>query len=690
MNLRRRVFSIILVASAVMLVVLTGLIILIVYTNSAAIDSELATDNSNRVQRVISDNFEKLQARAVSWAYWTDANDFVKTKDTGFIESELNDQTLADSGFVNLAYMDKNRNVIYSRSIDPETGAGGQLPQGLMQYILFNSTLFQQQGLTDSISGFISLPEGIFLVSAINVLNSDNTGPSNGYMVVAEPLDEKVLGEIGNFTGLDLKSYPINSTNNPQAVISALTSLISGSDHYLAQLGNGVAASYVLLEDVLGQPTSILEISFPSTVFTQTTNILRFLLPALLIIALGYGITISLLMNRYVVNPLVNLDSDLESISRSEERGGRVHEIGDLEIKSLSGSINSLLSSNETSESDLKRSVSQLLTISEINRFISGLLDPETLLPEVVNLIKNRLDLYYVGIFLLDPNKEFAVLQAGTGDAGLEMLARGHKLAVGGVSMIGWSTAMQKSRIALDVGKDAIRFSNPLLPETRSELAIPIISRNVTIGALSLQSREPNAFNDNDIFAFQGIADSLAVALENSRLFQDARTNLKEIQSLNRIYLQKSWGQGAAAQESLQYSYEEKGRRQKADNAESVKIPLMLRDQPLGEIGLEVEKGSLTAENQAVIAAIADQTAQALENVRLLEETQERAAREEKINDLVLKFSGAATIDEILRVAAQEIGGIPLVTEVNLHLGQAEGYTNPNKGQTPESQETLS
>jgi GAF domain-containing protein len=95
---------------------------------------------------------------------------------------------------------------------------------------------------------------------------------------------------------------------------------------------------------------------------------------------------------------------------------------------------------------------------------------------------------------------------------------------------------------------------------------------------------------------------------------------------------------------------------------------LLLRDQPLGEISLEVDKDSFTVDDQFVISSIADQTAQALENVRLLEESQQRAAREEKINDLVLKFSGAGTLDEILRIALQEIGTLPIVSEVNVHL----------------------
>lgn len=197
---------------------------------------------------------------------------------------------------------------------------------------------------------------------------------------------------------------------------------------------------------------------------------------------------------------------------------------------------------------------------------------------------------------------------------------------------------------------------------------MPIVSRSVTIGALSLQSENENAFNENDILAFQSMADSLAVALENANLFQETRSNLKEIQDLNRIYLQRSWGRAVETQGSLEYTFEEKKKKSVDQKFETLVFPLLLRDQPLGEITLEIEKGSISPEEQFVISSIADQTAQALENVRLLEESQQRAAREEKINDLVLKFSGAGTIDEIMKIAVQEIGTLPVVSEVNVHL----------------------
>jgi GAF domain-containing protein len=170
---------------------------------------------------------------------------------------------------------------------------------------------------------------------------------------------------------------------------------------------------------------------------------------------------------------------------------------------------------------ELDRRATQLQAASEVSRSASSLREPQTLIRQAVNLIRDRFDYYYVGLFLLDDPGRWAALQAGTGEAGREMLAQGHKLEVGGDSMIGWCMAQSQARIALDVGEEAVRFDNPLLPETRSEMALPLICRDRVIGALTVQSVVPQAFSDQDISILQTMADQVANALENAQLLQE-------------------------------------------------------------------------------------------------------------------------------------------------------------------------
>lgn len=177
----------------------------------------------------------------------------------------------------------------------------------------------------------------------------------------------------------------------------------------------------------------------------------------------------------------------------------------------------------------------QLQTVTEVSKSTSTLLAPEALMHQAVNLIRERFELYYVGLFLTDESGKHAVLRAGTGDAGQRMLTDGYKLEIDDHSMIGWSINNAHPRITLDVDKEKIRFNNPHLPETHSELALPLISRGRGIGALTVQSTRPDAFSSEDVAVLQTMADQLAIAIENAQLYREETEQLQESQALQKI-----------------------------------------------------------------------------------------------------------------------------------------------------------
>ncbi len=178
--------------------------------------------------------------------------------------------------------------------------------------------------------------------------------------------------------------------------------------------------------------------------------------------------------------------------------------------------------------SDLERRSVQLQVAAEVARDATVASDLDDLLNRAVNLIRHRFAFYHVGIFLVDEQGEYAVLRAATGEAGRQMLARGHKLKVGETGIVGHSTGTGQPRIALDVGVDAFHFHNPSLPETRSEMALPLKVGERIIGALDVQSHEESAFDKDDVAVLQTLADQLAVAIEKVRLFAQAQAALEE------------------------------------------------------------------------------------------------------------------------------------------------------------------
>ncbi len=381
---------------------------------------------------------------------------------------------------------------------------------------------------------------------------------------------------------------------------------------------------------------------------TIVASWIRFGIPLIAIIFLTAGV-ISTMINGFTAN-LKNARRLSENLEGEQER------------------VDKLL---QDRTSRLERRELQLRTASQISREISTMMDPATLLGKVVQSVRENFGLYYAGIFLLDEEGRYAVLRAGTGEAGEKMIAAGHSLEIGGASMIGWCISNRKARIALDVGSEQVRFNNPYLPLTRSEMALPIVFQNRALGALTIQSVEPGAFVDEDIIILQGIADSLAIALENARLFQNTQQALDELRLYNKAFIQDTWGKALSAQSDLAFSFQNQAVNPSRSGVKQMNIPVTLREEQIGEISLETGGDALSQDDSDFLDAILTQTALALENARLLEETQRRAIQEQKLNELTTQLSKASSIEYILQTAARELGQLPLVSEVSVQLVSA-------------------
>lgn len=324
----------------------------------------------------------------------------------------------------------------------------------------------------------------------------------------------------------------------------------------------------------------------------------------------------------------------------------------------------------------------QARVAAEISGSIVSIHDQQKLLQTVVDLMQDRFKMYYIGVFVIDADQKNAVLRVGTGEAGQKLIAAHHNLPIGGGSMIGWVTLNRQARIALDVGAEAIRFNNPYLPHTRSELALPILSNNEVLGAMSIQSTQANAFDSEDIAILQGIADSLGIAMENARLYQQTQSALEDISAISSEYVSSSWSATAQEHGGLKYQYENPN-IPGGEAAGMHEFPILLRDQVIGYISIESDAQELSAEEAAFAEAVTQQTAMALENARLLEETQRHAREEQKLNELGEQFSQARSIDEILQSAVMGLGDLPSVTEVSIHLIapeiESQGSSNGKK-----------
>lgn len=230
---------------------------------------------------------------------------------------------------------------------------------------------------------------------------------------------------------------------------------------------------------------------------------------------------------------------------------------------------------------DLEHRLAYTRAAADVIRSVGGYLKSEQLIPKVVQLVQERFNLYFAGVFLLDEQRHFALLKAGSGEAGMSMLENGYQLLVNETSTVGWSIQHKQPRLAFDVGFEAVRFNNPFLPMTRSELSLPLVGGRGVFGALVIQSAEVNAFDQEDLKTFQGIADVLATALENAHLFEQLEQSLEEIQSLQRQYIQEAWKDVTRAVENRQFETDRTGTVPAAAGYQ-IDFPIKLRDQEIG------------------------------------------------------------------------------------------------------------
>lgn len=183
----------------------------------------------------------------------------------------------------------------------------------------------------------------------------------------------------------------------------------------------------------------------------------------------------------------------------------------------------------------LQRREMQLRVSAVVSRAATSILDVDELLRTTVNLIRNEFNLYFAAIFLLDEAGAWVVLHEATGEVGQQLQAEGFKLALDDQSMVGWAAAHRQPRIALDVGEDAVHLVNQLLPDTRSEMALPLMVGERLLGVLDVQSTEETAFDEEDVQTLRIMSDQIAVAIDNARKFSDEAMLMEATSPLYRV-----------------------------------------------------------------------------------------------------------------------------------------------------------
>ncbi len=575
---------------------------------------------------------------------------------------------------------------------------------------VFLNTLKNNQNLVKEGSYPILLDENQFRLA-----DPVHTDAVDKFLVLPSQDKLKVLQD--NFQLPAISSKELSS--DQPALSQILSSAKDRSFFTTESLTSGVKEIGVLIT-LKSKPWHILYMQKEATILVPVTQQTQTVLTLVYLISALAGL-LSIWIANLLSHPISILTSTAQRIASGDLQAQANVRTGD-EIEILAHTFNLMTTQLRTFISGLEERVqqrtqelarqtqraiyraAQIQTLSDVARAITSVQDLEELLLSVSRLTSERFNFYHVGIFLVDPTGEYAVLRATNSEGGARMLSRQHRLKIGQVGIVGNVASTGKPRLATDVGQDASYFNNPDLPLTRSEMALPLITSGKVIGVLDVQSTITNAFTEDDINLFSTLADQVAIAIVNNRLFTETRLALSEAQEVHRKYLRQAWETEISEQRMHGYQYDmhgltsigwqntpeidiavKKGETVTVSHSgtafegnnnlmrSALAVPIKLRGEVIGVIDLQDADTSREwfQEEIDVVQAVADQVAVALENARLFEQTVRRAERERKVFEITDRIRSSNDPQVMIKTAVSEL-------QLALKASRAQILLQPN------------
>jgi GAF domain-containing protein/CHASE3 domain sensor protein len=435
------------------------------------------------------------------------------------------------------------------------------------------------------------------------------------------------------------------------------------------------------------------------------------------------GVALAFIFRRGIINPVRRLTNVAEQI-----RGGNLNAQARVESKDeigvLAGTFNDMtaqlrqtLEDLERGQQDLNRQNQYLGILAVLSERLSAILDLETLLAEVVNQVKERFDYYHTHIYLVDENNEYLVMAVGAGWAGAQMKAAGHKILLNTPHSLVARAARTQEIVRVDNVREAEDWlPNPLLPDTYSEMAVPIILDGQTAGVLDVQENEVAGLDEDDADLLRLLANQAAVAIRNARLFTQIEVALTEARLAQEKYIEQSWQSDHKKQHTeylhtrsiaatpLATAVVAEARRlgqmhaqpaivtidSNQPHSNTLVAPVRLSGKTIGVLHVHPPDGDSgispwSEQDLELVETILDQVAQTAENLRLFDETRQRATQEKNIREVTDKLRAAPNLDLLLKTAARELGHRLGVEHTVLELGIEAGQTSPARSQNDQN-----
>ncbi len=411
---------------------------------------------------------------------------------------------------------------------------------------------------------------------------------------------------------------------------------------------------------------------------TRTTVLLTTLITLMVAVAaLGLG--------QYLARPIVRLTGVAQRITAGDLEAQAPVNSQD-EIGQLATAFNSMTTQLRdfigSLEDQVQARTAELALSMEVGQRASAIKELDELLPTITEFIRQRFNLYHTQIYFVDEVGQNLVLRASTGAVGQRLLASRYNLPVGPGSIVGQAAAEAKAIVVADTAQSQIHRPNPLLPETRSELAVPLRIEQYVIGVLDLQADRENTFTERNQTVFEALATQLAIAIDSAQQWRLTQEAQKKAQEALQLLTRESWSQKlASTRDTLGFAYDLSTVTPLKTSTENqgVAVPVMVQNEPIGQLIIEMpDQKDLTTDEHALMSAVAQQLGQKAENLRLFEQTQQRAAREQLAREISDKIRSSRNIETALKTAAAELSQALGASRAIVNL-QVEAVDEPEK-----------
>ncbi len=447
-----------------------------------------------------------------------------------------------------------------------------------------------------------------------------------------------------------------------------------------------------------GKIAAVYSVALLSTAAAVRDQLVIFSLLAVGFFAVLAGLLVLFAGRRFIIRPISALVTSAEQITAGHldtvvPETANQDEIGRLTraFNSMTTRLRQTLNNLEKGAADLARRTTQLETAAEVARDAAAIHDVERLLDQTARLISDRFGFYHIGIFLLDEEGQFAVLRASSSEGGRRMLERGHQLAVGKAGIVGHTAATGETHIAQGVGADVEFFNNPDLPDTRSEMALPLVVRGKIIGVLDVQSTQEAAFTPDDVAILQTMADQVALAIDNAHLLAESQAALEATRRAYGELSRQAWAELLPSHKEWGYRYVRKsvtptrgdwhaGMLRAVQSGQSVHetgtgeptlaVPLKVRDQVIGALRFckGAEGGDWSPDEISQLQTLTEQLGVALDSARLYQNIQRRATVERLVGETTARIRQSQDVEMMLKTAVQEVRQALGLPEVVIRL----------------------